>query len=107
VTVEVANHGYLPTNVLDSAKSLAHNQELLVVARSDDPGLELKPEVQGLGHLDGWGRGLGTGVGMPAYLPDRGSGHRQVRRVVAKGTGTLQVRVGSPRTGWIERELEL
>ncbi|MBT8491996.1 MAG: peptidase M14 [Deltaproteobacteria bacterium] len=107
IEVKVANHGYLPTHVLDSSKPLAHNQELVVVARSTDSGVSIRPEVETIGHLDGWGRGLGTGVGMPAYLPDRGSGNRQVRRLVATGSGPLTVRVGSPRTGWIEKELEL
>ena len=105
--VIVDNHGYLPTNVLASAAELAHNESVhlqVEVEGCELIGGQLRSD---LGHLDGWGRGIGAGTGMPAYAPDRGTTHRRRTRLAIRGRGTVRIKVGSCRAGWLERELEL
>ena len=59
-----------------------------------------------LGHLDGWGAGKygGTTIFMPWT---RGNAHERFATLVVQGTGTLQVKVGSCRMGWLNLELSV
>jgi hypothetical protein len=108
VTVTVANHGYLPTYVLASARALTHNEPLWADIRCT--GCELAdPDLahREIGHLDGWGRGLFDGSGALYYMRTRGtSGSRTVSWVV-RGRGVVSLRIGSCRVGWTTRDVEI
>lgn len=102
IELVIANEGYLPTNVLASASTLPWNEALWLDATAR--GCELVGEQRvRVGHLDGWGRGLRDGTGALYYLRSRGGGNRRVARLVVRGTGTITVRIGGCRTGWIDR----
>jgi len=108
VTLTVANHGYLPTFILASAKELTHNEPLWADVSCE--GCELaEPSLahREIGHLDGWGRGLFDGSGALYYQQTRGTtGARSVSWAV-RGRGVLNVRVGSCRVGWTTRRIEI
>jgi len=53
-----------------------------------------------LGHLDGWGHGLHTGANLPAYPGTRGTSHVGWATYLVRGTGALEVRIGSCRAGF-------
>jgi hypothetical protein len=109
VDVTVANHGYLPTYVLSSAKKLAHNEPLHVDA-SPSQGCTLVDPSQShreLGHLEGWGRGLFDGSSALFYMRSRGTGHARTTSIAIRGKGVLTLKVGSCRTGWITKTLDL
>jgi hypothetical protein len=103
VELTVANHGYLPTYVLSSAKKLPWNEPLHVDVRCDGPTLVTPAEAhRALGHLDGWGRGLFDDEGSIFFMRSRGSTHRKALRWVVRGAGRMVFRVGSCRTGFVE-----
>lgn len=104
LTVAVENHGYLPTYILASFKDLEHNEPLSIVARTEGD-LELAAPTDArrvIGHLGGWGHGLHTGEAMPAYSRSRGNNSRAVASYVVRGRGTIHLRIGSCRVGWVE-----
>ena len=106
VTVTVANRGYLSTGFLASAKDLTHNEPLWADARGE--GCELADPAQAhvaIGHLDGWGRGLFSGAGAIYYAYGRGTTGAKTLAWVVRGHGTLELRVGSCRVGWITRRV--
>jgi hypothetical protein len=108
VTVTVENRGYLPTGVLASAKDLTHNEPLWADARAE--GCELADPAQAhvaIGHLEGWGRGLFSGTGALYYALSRGTTSAKTLSWVVRGSGTLDLRVGSCRVGWIARRIEV
>ena len=108
VTVTVANHGYLPTYVLASAKALTHNEPLWADVQCT--GCELaEPELahREIGHLDGWGRGLFDGSGALYYTRTRGTTGARTLSWVVRGTGMVSLRIGSCRVGWTTREIEI
>jgi hypothetical protein len=109
VEVTVENHGYLPTNVLASAKGLPWNEPLYAEARSEG-GCALAAPTDArreVGHLMGWGRGLYDGAGALFHQRSRGGVSRKKVAWVVTGTGVLAVRVGSCRTGWVEKRIEV
>jgi hypothetical protein len=102
VEIEVANDGYLGSYGLPSAKKLDFNEPVYATARAD--GCELVDRGaahQILGHLDGWGHGLHTGANLPAYPGTRGTTHAAWASYLVRGTGALDVRVGSCRAGFV------
>jgi hypothetical protein len=106
VTVTVANRGYLSTGFLASAKDLTHNEPLWADARGE--GCELADPAQAhvaIGHLDGWGRGLFSGAGAIYYAYGRGTTGAKTLAWVVRGHGTLELRVGSCRVGWVTRRV--
>lgn len=108
LTATIENHGYLPTHVLGSARKLDWNEPLYAELTGRgcalaDPG-EARRQV---GHLDGWGRGLFDGTGALYYMRSLGNTGSRTLSWLVTGTGTAHLRVGSCRTGWIERTLEL
>ncbi len=108
IRVEIANLGYLPTNILASAAALHHNEPLHL--SFDARGCELVEPRSGsikVGHLRGWGRGLGTGIGANYYLRTEGTTGRRSVAVTVKGHGTLTIRAGSCRVGFVERTIEV
>jgi Zinc carboxypeptidase len=108
VDVTIANHGYLPTNFLASATRLDINEPVGVSCEADgatlvDPG---QRQVL-LGHLEGWGRGLHSGLGSAHYLRSSGSGHRAHVSYLCAGSGVLHLRIGSCRVGWVDWRVEV
>jgi hypothetical protein len=108
VDVAIGNHGYLPTTFLASAAQLDINEPVSI--RCDGDGVTLVDPGQAqieLGHLEGWGRGLHSGLGSVHYLRSTGSGHRAHASYLVSGSGVLHLRIGSCRVGWIERHVEV
>lgn len=109
VELVVDNTGYLPTYVLSSAKKLDWNEPLYADATCDG-GCALVDGAAArvaVGHLEGWGRGVGTGANELAYL--RSNGNRGSGRAtwVVRGQGVVRVRAGSCRVGFVEATVEL
>jgi Zinc carboxypeptidase len=103
VDVRVENHGYLGTFGLPSAKKLEFNEP--VYATAEVSGCELVDAGaahQVLGHLDGWGHGLHTGANLPAYPQTRGTTNARTATFLVRGRGTLRVRAGCARVGFVE-----
>ncbi len=100
IEIRVANHGYLSTFGLPSARKLPHAEVLRVSASGDGVTLLAPAEsIIDIGHLDGWGGGLYGGPSI--FMPwTRGNGHERFVTLVAEGKGTLQVKVGSCRVGY-------
>ncbi|NVB78771.1 MAG: peptidase M14 [Kofleriaceae bacterium] len=105
VEVKVENEGYLGSYGLPSAKKLDFNEPLYATAKGElvDPGMA----HQVLGHVDGWGHGLHTGANLPAYPGTRGSTNAAWATYLVKGGGTLEVRVGCARTGFVTARIEV
>ena len=100
IELRVANRGYLATCGMPSAKKLPHVEPLRVTAEGD--GVEVVAPAEAIveiGHLDGWGAGLYGGPSI--FMPwTRGNAHERYLTIVAKGKGTLSVKVGSCRVGY-------
>lgn len=108
VTVTVRNVGYLPTYVLEGAKSLSWNEPVWATAHPtggslDDPG---RGHVN-LGHLDGWGRGKFDGGSALFFQRSRGSTGTATARWRIVGGGSLRVVVGSCRVGELTLHADL
>ena len=99
IHIRVANHGYLPSHGLPSAKALPHSEPLRLTARGDGVTLLAPAEaIVEIGHLDGWGGGLYGGPSV--FSPwTRGNGHERFVTLVTTGTGKVHVGVGSCRVG--------
>jgi hypothetical protein len=99
--LRIANHGYLATHGLPSAKGLPHSEPLRLRVRCGE-GLQLLAPAGGvveLGHLEGWGGGLYGGPSV--FSPwTRGNGHERIVSLVVQGSGRLELEVGSCRVGW-------
>ncbi len=108
VEVRVENVGYLGSHVLESAKKLDWNEPVHVDCTTDGCTLVGTGEAhQKLGHLDGWGRGLHGGANEPAYMRSKGNGNSAVATYLVRGTGALELRIGSCRTGWIVEKVSV
>ncbi len=107
IELRVGNRGYLGTYGLPSAAKLPHSEPLRLTARGDGVELVAPAEaVVDIGHLDGWGAGLYGGPSI--FMPwTRGSGHERHVTLVAKGKGTLTVKVGSCRVGYKSVNVEV
>jgi hypothetical protein len=101
VDVHVENDGYLGTTGIASARGLPWNEALWAEATPSGNLTLVTPSEarQELGHLDGWGRGKGSGAGAIWFARSRGTSHRSVARFVVRGGGALHVSVGSCRVG--------
>jgi hypothetical protein len=105
VTVTVANQGYLPTWGLDSSCDRPWNTP--VYAELDVEGCELVDTGSArreVGHLRGWGRGLGESADVLWFMRSGGSDNRRTLSWHVRGSGTVVVRVGGARLGWQEVE---
>ena len=108
VELAVANHGYLPTQILASAARLDFNEPVSVRCECHGPQLVDPGQRQlTLGHLEGWGRGLHSGAGAVHYARSTGSGHRAHVSYVISGHGVMRLRVGSCRVGWLDHVVEI
>ena len=100
IELRVANRGYLGTCGLPSAKNLPHAEPLRLSAGGKGIDVVAPAEaIVDIGHLDGWGAGLYGGPSI--FMPwTRGNAHERYVTLVAKGKGTLAVKVGSCRVGY-------
>jgi hypothetical protein len=108
VEVRIANDGYLGTYGIPSSKKLEFNEPLYAKAKTD--GCELVDAgsaYQQLGHLDGWGHGLHTGQNLPAYPGTRGNTSSAWATYLVRGTGALELEIGSCRTGFVTTRIAL
>ena len=99
IHIRVANHGYMGTCGIPSAKGLPHVEPLRLRATGEGVTL-LAPSagVAEIGHLDGWGGGLYGGPSV--FSPwTRGNGHERFVTLVVQGRGRVQVEVSSCRVG--------
>jgi hypothetical protein len=104
VEIEVANPGYLPSYVLDSAKKLTPDTGVFVEVEplggcTIDPR-DARTEV---GHLEGWGRGLYNEYLF--YQRSRGSASRRTVSVPVRGKGRVRVRAKGLRVGEVVKEI--
>jgi len=102
VEVAIQNDGYLGSYGLPSAKKLDFNEPVYATARPlgcelVDPGAA----HQVLGHLDGWGHGLHSGLNLPAYPGIRGNTNTAWAAYLVRGAGSLEVRIGACRCGFL------
>jgi len=101
VRAVVANHGYLPSWGLDSARDLTWNTPVRAeLATSDCALAEGESAHRVAGPLGGWGRGLGRGGEAPMFMGSPGSGHRATLTWLVRGAGRATLTVGSARLGW-------
>lgn len=108
VSVTVENQGYLPSQVLESARELTWNEGLVVDAEPIDGELvDPARSRERLGHLDGWGRGRHSGFGAIYFQRSKGSGHRAVAHFDVRGGRALKLAIWSPRTGRLDHLVEL
>ncbi|AKF05470.1 M14 family metallopeptidase [Sandaracinus amylolyticus] len=107
LTVVVENHGYLPTYGMQHAKDLPHNEALWADVICDGGCVleERGTSHRSVGHLEGWGRGIGD-AGHSIFFPaSQGSATSRTLCWVVRGRGTATVRIGSCRTGHVERRV--
>jgi hypothetical protein len=97
VDVIVENRGYLPTHGLWSAAKLALSEPLVVHVEG-----AVGEQRRTIGHLEGWGHGL---FGVPSWPYQASVGGSTSQRASFVVKGSSKVRVGSARTGWIERDV--
>ena len=111
IDVTVKNLGYLPTHVIDSSKKLTINEPLELHVTTTRctvvDGHDAAHAKRAIGHLDGWGRGLFSGAGTILWPTGKGNGSEKTVAVVVKGTGTVTLRAGSSRVGWVEQTIEI
>jgi hypothetical protein len=105
---KLENHGYLPTFILQSAEKLDFNEPVHVDCATE--GLSLVDPGQAhqvLGHLAGWGTGRFTGFNTPSHQRSRGNGHSVPIVCFVRGRGTLRIRAGACRVGWVTGDAEI
>ena len=108
VEVRITNDGYLGTYGIPSAKKLDFNEPLYAKAKTDGCELvDVGAAYQVLGHLDGWGHGLHTGQNLPAYPGTRGNTNSAWATYLVRGTGALELEIGSCRTGFVTTRVAL
>jgi hypothetical protein len=99
ITLRVANHGYLGSCGIPSAKALPHAEPLRLTATGEGLTVLAPTEaVVQIGHLDGWGGGLYGGPSV--FSPwTRGNGHERFVTLLVAGSGRLTVALASCRLG--------
>ncbi len=108
VEVEVVNDGYLGSYGVPSAKKLDFNEPIYATATTERCELvDAGAAHQTLGHLDGWGHGLHTGQNLPAYPGTRGNTHVAFASYLVRGTGALELRIGSCRAGFVTTRITI
>jgi hypothetical protein len=104
VTVRVANDGYLPTYVLDSAKALNHAAAPWIeIATQGVTLVDATRRRLEIGHLEGYGRGLYAHSFF--WLRSKGSVSERTLNLAVRGQGSVTLRVGCHRTGFLTHEV--
>ena len=103
--VRVANHGYLSSFGLPSAKGVPHSEPLRLSVHTEGTTLVAPSEtVIEIGHLEGWGAGLYGGSSI--FGPwTRGNGHERFVTFAVRGSGKVKLKLQSCRVG--ERVVEV
>jgi hypothetical protein len=103
IELVVDNRGYLATYGLPSAKKLEWNEPLYAELVADGCAL-VEPERRRvtLGHLAGWGHGVGAGADELAYLRSAGNDASARASWLVRGRGAVAVRVGAARVGFTD-----
>ena len=102
--VEVANSGYLPSYVLDSAKKLTPSPAVFVeVEPLSGVTIDPRDARTEVGHLEGWGRGLYNEYIF--YQRSLGTVSRRSVSIPVKGRGKLRVRAKGLRVGEVVKEI--
>ena len=103
LTLHVENHGYLPTFGLGSARALPWNEPLTAVAQTTGCAL-LNPNehLREIGHLEGWGRGRFGSPSSLGYQRSQGNVSSAQLTWLISGEGTVSLRVGACRVGFVE-----
>ena len=106
--LRVENQGYLATYGPSSAKKLDWNEPLVAEITTSGCSLANPREArQEVGHLDGWGRGKYDGTGALYHMRSRGNTGAKTLSWTLRGKGLATVRIGSCRTGWITKRVEV
>jgi Zinc carboxypeptidase len=106
LAVEIQNRGYLPTHGMDKAKNLPWNEPLYADLEVEGCSLDEPGRAHLLvGHLAGWGKGLGAWNQAIFYAATPGNESSRTVRWTLRGKGSAMLRVGSPRVGWLERKV--
>lgn len=106
VTAVVANHGYLPTWGLDSSRERPWNGPVYADLEAEGCELDAPGEAhREVGHLRGWGRGLGQGGDSPMFMRSAGNDCRRTLSWLVRGNGSVTLRVGNARVGWVEERV--
>ena len=107
VSVEVQNQGYLPSYGVDAARDREHSEPLYVEAHAEGCGfVNADTARQALGHLAGWGRGLYR-HGPPSHHRSAGGCTSKRASWIVSGEGSLTLRAGSCRVGWVETTVQI
>ncbi len=105
--VTAENVGYLPTCVLESAKSLAISAPLVLELHPRGAVTCLDLARREIGHLDGWGRGAESRE-LAFHVPrSRGTTGRRVESFTVSGSGSVELSLFGPRTGRVVLEAVL
>ncbi len=108
VSIRLRNLGYLSTAGISTCRDSPWNEPVRAALACDGCSLQAgEHERRTLPHLDGWGRGQGVWSHMPWMQRSRGNAHEAVVRWLVCGEGTVEVRCGNPRLGWLHRRLPL
>jgi hypothetical protein len=104
-SVLLENVGYLPSHVLDSARSgpLGDPPRLEIIEQGcqlENPNRQLLME-----HLAGWGGGLYNLAGSLLSLKSKGGASKHHLTLTVRGHGSLLLRLTSPRLGLVETTL--
>jgi len=106
VDVAIENRGYLPTNVLSSAKALALDARIFCEA--DVKGAKLTSDARVCAdHLAGWGRGLYDASTSIFHARSRGSLSRAIVSFAGEGQGVVRVTATGLRVGSATLTLEV
>ena len=106
--LSVANHGYLPTYILSSARHLRWNEPLYAeLATSGCALVDHHERRREIGHLGGWGRGLFGAATVVPYPRSQGDAPRRSLSWVLQGRGSATVQVGCGRTGWLSAPVQI
>ncbi len=106
VEVSVENRGYLPTNILSSAKNLALDARVFVHAEAKGCKLASDARVEA-GHLAGWGRGLYDASTSIFHARSRGTQSRAIATFTGEGKGVLHVEESGLRVGSVGINVEV
>jgi Zinc carboxypeptidase len=106
--IRIANHGYLGTVGLPSAKEVPHAEPLRLSLKTEGGAALLapaEPTVE-IGQLDGWGGGLYGGPS--AFSPwTRGNGHERFVTLVTRGAGRVRAELSSCRVGRLALDVDV
>jgi hypothetical protein len=107
IDIKVENAGYLPTYVLSSARKLSWNEPVYLEIECEGCELAEGHDRRVLGHLEGWGRGLGEGTGALYYPYGRGNTGTAQASVVVRGGGRITATIRSCRVGAVSQTIDL